>query len=98
MFLEIRQAHPDLPVIMMTRPDYKDNRECNARIEIVKRTYDNAKARGDRNVYFICGKEFFGEDGLEFTVDGCHPSDIGFLRMATVIEPTLKEILEKCDK
>ena len=98
MFLEIREAHPDLPIIMMTRPDYQNNDDCNGRIEIVKRTYDNARARGDRNVYFICGKEFFGDNGLEFTVDGCHPSDIGFYRMASVIEPVLREVFEKLEK
>jgi len=28
-------------------------------------------------------------------VDGCHPNDLGFLRMANTLEPILKHMLEK---
>ncbi len=91
-FLRIREKHPDIPVIMMTRPNRTEDYE--KRIEIVKKTYDNAVRRGDKNVYFINGQTFFGDkDRNHCTVDRIHPNDLGFYRMAEVLEPVLKKAL-----
>ena len=39
---------------------------------------------------------FFGPRDRDLcTVDKCHPTDIGFLRMADMMEPLLRRILEK---
>ena len=51
---------------------------------------------GDDNVYFIDGKDFFAEEERQFcTTDTVHPNDYGFHKMAELIEPVLKGILEK---
>lgn len=93
-FLRVRKAHPELPIVMMTRPN--DTQDPDARLAIVKKTYENALARGDRNVYFISGRTFLGEDERAFcTIDGVHPNDLGFDRMCAHIEPVLRGILEK---
>ncbi len=95
-FKIIREANPELPVIMMTRPKNNYNEEEKKRREIVKRTYQNAVDSGDKNVYFIDGETFFGKaDGNSCLIDGLHPNDLGFHRMAEKIEPLMKEILEK---
>ena len=94
MFLEVRAAHPDLPIVLMSRPRYVLNEEEKARREVVKTTYENAKARGDQNVYFIDGQILMAiakEDGL---VDAVHPNDLGFYSMAAALEPILKTILK----
>ena len=94
-FKVIRKANPDLPVIMMTRPKNNYTQEEKQRREIVKTTYLNAVESGDKNVYFIDGETFFGKaDGNSCLIDGLHPNDLGFHRMAEKIEPLLKEILE----
>ena len=52
------------------------------------------KDKGDKNVYFIGGEDLFaGECWDSCTVDGTHPNDLGFYRMAMRIEKTLKIIL-----
>jgi len=93
----IRVAQPDLPIIMLTMPDF--DREpvlCAKRRAIIRRTYDNAVAAGDRHVYFIDGETFFGPTDRDLcTVDGCHPNDLGFLRMADVVTPVVKAALEE---
>ncbi len=95
-FKVIRKANPDLPVIMMTRPKNNYTQEEKQRREIVKSTYLNAVESGDKNVYFIDGETFFGKaDGNSCLIDGLHPNDLGFHRMAEKIEPLLKEILER---
>lgn len=95
-FKLVREKLPLLPVIFMTAPNYAHMPEADERREIIRRTYENAKMNGDDNVYFIDGKDFFAEEERQFcTTDTVHPNDYGFHKMAELIEPVLKEILEK---
>ncbi len=98
MFMAIREAHPEIPVIMMSRPVYYDNgakffddNDIATRIEIIKTTYKNAIARGDNNVYFIDGKTLMALCKGEGTVDGCHPTDFGFNSMAQAVGDVMEE-------
>ena len=93
MFKKIREKNPDLPVIMISRPDYHYSEKRENRRAIIKTTYQNALDAGDKNVYFINGSEFFAECGDSATVDNCHPNDLGFMCMAKRIAEVLKEIL-----
>ena len=98
LFLTFREKQPDTPVIFITRPDfYKWNESDIRNRETVRATYEHALARGDKNVRFIDGESFFGydDDRYECTVDGCHPNDRGFDKMAEGVLPVLKELLEK---
>ena len=94
MFKRIREAHPDLPVIMLSRPKYYINDVEKKRLAIVKKTYENAVANGDKNVYFIPGPSLMKYAKDNGTVDGCHPTDFGFASMARVLTPLIKKILE----
>ena len=91
----IRRAQPDLPIIIMSKPDFHNGREANViRREIIRKTYDDAKAAGDQNVWFVDGESYFPESIRDLcTVDGCHPTDLGFLMMANTLEPLLRGIL-----
>ena len=94
-FKRIREAKPDLPVIMMTRPKVKYNADEIMRREVVKKTYENALAAGDKNVYFLDGETFYGETDRELcSLDVIHPNDLGFYRMANAVEPLIKKLLE----
>lgn len=98
LFLNFREKNPDTPVVFISRPDfYKNLPDDHERRNIVRATYENALARGDKNVTFIDGESLFGyeADRYECTVDGVHPNDLGFERMSAVIYPVLKEILKK---
>ena len=93
-FKAIRAAKPDVPVIMMTRPKVRYNDEEKLRREVVRRTYENALAAGDKNVYFLDGETFYGETDRELcSMDLIHPNDLGFYRMAMAIEPTVRRAL-----
>jgi hypothetical protein len=91
MFLAIREKHPELPIIFMSRP----SSNVKARIEILMRTYNNALARGDKHVYVVEGTMLNQKGG---TVDGCHPNDLGFYYMARDLKPVLKKALEESEK
>jgi hypothetical protein len=95
-FKRIREVHPNLPIIMMTRPAVIYGDHEKKRREVVLKTYNNAIASGDKNVYFIDGESFFGDKDRHLcTADGIHPNDLGFYRMAECVEPVIKAILEQ---
>ncbi len=81
-FKIIREAHPELPVIFMSRPNVKLNPDKDRRHEVIKATYENAVNAGDKNVYIIPGNELMEIAGNDGTVDGTHPNDLGFFSMA----------------
>lgn len=96
-FQIVRRAHPTLPAILMSRPDFKhDSNDSQKRRDAVYRTFINAKNNGDENVYFIDGEQFFGLIGREeCTIDGCHPNALGFMRMAETMYPLANSLLKK---
>ena len=95
-FRTVREAHPDLPVVMINRPKLVLNEEEIARRQVVVDTYEAARAAGDENVYFVDGSSFFADyAGDSATVDGSHPNDLGFMAMARGLEPLLRRLLEE---
>ena len=97
LYRAVRKVHPDVPIILISAPTVlKEPENFAERRAAVRGTYDTAVAEGDKNVYYIDGAELFqGECWDSCTVDGVHPNDFGFYRMAMRIEKTLKPILEK---
>ena len=95
-FKVIREQNPDLPIVMMTRPAITYSKDHRERRDVVRETYESALRAGDKNVYFIDGETLFGDTDRELcTVDLIHPNDLGFAKMASVVEPVIKQILEK---
>ena len=94
-FRRIREKNPNLPVIMVTRPVYEPSEDADIRAEIIRETYENAINSGDKNVYYVDGRTFFGDKGPLCSCDCCHPNDLGFYMMAETIKPIVKSILEE---
>lgn len=85
LFKAVREVHPNIPVIIMSRPKYYLDKDETARFEIIKKTYEDAKASGDENVYLIDGKMLTEQCKDEGTVDGVHPTDLGFMSIAKAL-------------
>ncbi len=92
MFMAVRGKHPDIPIVIMNRPQYYLYADGRRRREIVETTYNNAVNRGDKNVYFVSNDELCSLCGNEGTVDGCHPTDLGFYSMAKALEKVFEKI------
>lgn len=61
---------------------------------VIYHTFERARASGDRYVWMIDGADLFGTGFRDCcTVDGCHPNDLGFLRMAETVLPVLRKAL-----
>lgn len=95
MFKTIRAKNPELPIICVSKPDKTSDWE--KRREIINQTVEKAIAAGDKNVYFIDGQSFSAlcDEPDAITVDGCHPTDLGFAMMGKVIGGKIEEILGK---
>jgi len=96
----IREKNPELPYIMITRPNYwtcpNDKDIILRRREVIMHSYLRARENGDENVYFIDGMSFFiAPNQYEQVVDGIHPNDAGFVRMADSIGTVIRYILEE---
>lgn len=94
-FRIVRQAQPDLPILLLSKPDFDMAPAENARRrEVIRRTFEHAQAAGDARVRFIDGETLFGTtERRDCLVDGIHPNDLGFRRMADAITPVLRELL-----
>lgn len=89
----ILEKQPRLPVILLTRPDPVYSREDYERRDAVLSTYQWAFSQGYQ-VHFLDGWALFGTAGRDCcTVDGCHPNDLGFYRMAEGVYSLLDRIL-----
>ena len=101
---EFRAAHPETPVIFVTRPtfgndygptDYESTRDRLRCREVVFRTYMDAVRAGDRCVDFIDGGSLFNGPYADIcSVDNVHPNDAGFLRMAERIGQSVAKYLK----
>lgn len=100
LFGAVRAAHPMLPIVLMSRPDFPARPASSAyaknaeRRRVILDTFHEACAKGDRNVYFIDGAGLFlGPNADACTVDGTHPNDLGFARIADAVTAVLHCIL-----
>lgn len=96
-FRTIRATQPSLPVLILSRPNFfRDPEDSARRREVILDTCQKAWAQGDRNVQFLDGETLLaGPEPSNCTVDGIHPNDGGFLRMAERIQPVLQQLLEE---
>ena len=94
MYEIIRKAHPDIPYIMISRPDFHGSEEDCLRRDVVIDTYRFARSQGDKKAFYIDGEGIFhGPDEDSCTVDGSHPNDIGMMKMADAIGRKLERSL-----
>lgn len=100
-FLRIlRKAHPRTPILVASRIKYardlwladwpKFGRERKA---FQRRTIAKLRAAGDRRIFFFDGSTLLGPDFDECAVDGVHPTDLGFTRIADGMIPQIKRTL-----
>ena len=95
----LRAARPDTPIALVEDRTYADaflragRAESNrANRAALRQAYDALLAEGVAGVHYLAGDHLLGADG-EDTVDGSHPTDLGFMRQAEAFYPLLKEVL-----
>lgn len=82
----VRSLDGTVPIIMTSRPA-NDTDDFAEREGIVRATYEKAVCDGDKNAYFIPGRELFGSTDPEMcTSDRTHPNDLGHYMIAKTLE------------
>lgn len=94
MYKAIRKAHPEIPIIMMSAisSPWSLKRHYERR-DVIRKTYEDAVALGDKNVYFWDGTDNFAPYTDYGTVEGDHPNDCGFFGIAKSLSQLIKEII-----
>lgn len=96
----LREAHPDTPILLVEDRNYADNflnasrRERNETNHAAMRE-EYAKMQKEKipHLHYLKADDLLGDDG-EATIDGSHPTDLGFTRQAAEFQKALKKILK----
>ena len=96
----LRKARPGTPILLVEDRTYAgaflkpslQQRHAESRAAL-KKAYENLKTAGVTGLYYLPGDKLLGKDG-EDTVDGSHPTDLGFVRQAEAFEAALRPVLD----
>jgi hypothetical protein len=96
----LRKAHPTTPIVLVEDRSYSDaflvssKRQRNlASRKALRSVYEELKSAGDGHLYYLEGARLLGNDN-EGTVDGSHPTDLGFVRQANAFADILGPLLD----
>jgi lysophospholipase L1-like esterase len=96
---QFRAARPDTPVLLLEDRTWASGALAPGNVKTstrnraeLRRAFETLKTDGVANLHYRAGDDLIGADG-EGTVDGSHPNDIGMMRYADALEPTLQKLL-----
>jgi len=94
---QLREAHPDTPIVLVENIIYQSSwfygkGGHEPKNEALKAVYAQLQQDGVPGLSYVPCDNLLGTDGLG-TVDGTHPTDLGFLRQAEVLAPVIAAAL-----
>jgi hypothetical protein len=95
----LRAAHPKAPILVATKipssqENFNDTRPQRLRTrDYQKSVVEDLRREGDQHVHFLDVGGLLNPDMAEGTVDGIHPTNLGFKLMADVFEPCLRRLI-----
>ena len=102
----LRESHPHTPILALsTEPKSAEafepfdsgyaSKERPLYNRIHQQVFDEMRAAGDDDVYYLDGRMLYGADFDECTVDGAHATDLGSYRIAHALAPVIGRILHR---
>jgi hypothetical protein len=95
----LREKRPDVPILLTDSFDYvsgfgdpKNSDTEKKRVEL-RNAYKTLQKDGIKKLYYRDGVGLIGND-FEGTVDGVHPNDLGMMRFAESMRPTLEKLVK----
>ena len=96
---QLRLARPMVPIVLVEERHYDNARffaTCRERHAAnnaaLRSAFDELIREGVNDLHYVEGRHLWGEDG-EATSYGGHPSDLGMMRTAQVLEPVLRSLV-----
>lgn len=97
---QLREIHPSTPILLVEDRNIQTGflvearRKANdANHAALREAFAQLQAEKVPQVYYLEGANLLGDDG-EGTVDGSHPTDLGFTRQAAEFERVLRPVLK----
>lgn len=98
----LRERNPEVPILVVSKIPYATEYFYSdalklrlERLNVQQSTVKQLQAAGDANVHFFDGGTLLGDSLYEeCTVDGVHPNDLGFLRIAESLQPVIRKLLK----
>ena len=98
---QLRAKRADTPIILVEDRRYTNSWITPGKAKFhtenhaaLKSVYETLTREGVKNLFYIPGDDLLGDDD-EGAADGSHPSDLGFMRQATVMEPIIRRAMGK---
>jgi len=96
----LRELRPDTPIVLVGNIipqslwfSSASGEKVAGRSSAADQAWNALRQAQVPGLYFVPGEQLLGKDG-EDTVDGVHPTDVGFMRISDAIEPVLREALK----
>lgn len=96
----LRQSHAIVPILIVSSPPRSSRifkQQERQRLERESQWQENfvqkQQEQGDKNIYFLDGCTAIQDVFEEATVDGIHPTDLGFQLIAQLWKPQIESIL-----
>jgi hypothetical protein len=96
---QLRAARPNTSIVLVEdcgRPNAwispKDDGFVSANHVALRECFESLQKESVSALFYVPGDELYGVDG-EGTTDNVHANDLGFMRMAGIMEPILREAL-----
>jgi len=97
----LRRARAGIPILLVEDRTYAGSFLLEARTErnrtsreALRRGFEELSSAGVTGLHYLSGDALLGDDG-EATVDGSHPTDLGFVRQADAFQSALKPLLRR---
>jgi lysophospholipase L1-like esterase len=88
---KLRAAHPNTPILLAEDSSFAN--ECpTEKGRLLRDAYQQLTAAGVKDLHFLASEGMLGDD-RDGTVDGCHPNDLGMMRMADAFANAIRPIL-----
>jgi lysophospholipase L1-like esterase len=95
----LRSKRPDIPILLVEGYDYvngfgdpKQSGQEKKNAEL-RHAFQTLKDSGIKKLYYRRGNGLIGYD-YEGTVDGVHPNDLGMMRIAASLQPTIEKLVK----
>lgn len=99
--LRLRELRPDTPIVMVEGvshqnavfiPEFRSGQ--NEKNAALRTAFEQLQAKGVKGLTYVPRAGLLGDDD-EGTVDGTHPTDLGFYRFAEKLVPVLRKVYVK---
>ena len=94
----LRAAHPGTPIVLVENITYQrapaqahGMAGHEGKNMELKAAWQRLRKAGVRGLFYVHGAKLLGNDNLG-TVDGTHPTDVGFMRIAKALESVVRKI------